>query len=328
METANNKIANLKVEISENCTGKEIEIIKLYWKLEEMKFVNTPKQIIEKFELSQSELSKLIASYSTLSFYVPCKTCNSYENHQAKSKTQFVELIKKAGINSRSIFKCCDCILQEHEKLNLEKVIKKQLVIQKFENAIADKNWRNLSKFERGILVNCLEMDYKKLSKHYGNQLGQSQFILLIKALENIENQNLLLLIRDHRTNYIRDFQKLERLSDFREDISITDEYNESSVEVDSETDELKFKLLINKNQHHPDSPLHAGTVTFKERIVIEPGVEYIFGMWQRAKENLYLTMIPIENFEKLPLQKRMSDHPISLQKGIQDFLKNLGKNF
>ena len=49
--------------------------------------------------------------------------------------------------------------------------------------------------------------------------------------------------------------------------------------------------------------------------------------MWQRAKENLYLTMIPIENFEKLPSQKRISNQPISLQKGITDFLNNLGKD-
>ena len=53
---------------------------------------------------------------------------------------------------------------------------------------------------------------------------------------------------------------------------------------IDSETNELKFKLTINENQYHPDSPLHAGTVTFKERIVIEPGVEYIFGLWKSSQ--------------------------------------------
>jgi hypothetical protein len=37
--------------------------------------------------------------------------------------------------------------------------------------------------------------------------------------------------------------------------------------------------------------------------------------------------MTPLENLEKLPIQKRISDQPISLQKGIQDFLKNLGQN-
>lgn len=326
METTNNKIINLKVKISENCTEKEIEIIKQYWELEEMKFVNMPKQIIQKFELSQSELSKLIASCSKLSFYVPCNNCNSYENHKAKSKTQFIDLIKKTGTRSFSLFKCNHCTQQELKKLNLEKANKQKELIQKFENAINDKNWRNLTKFERGILVDCLSMNFKELTKNYGNKLGQSQFILLVRALENIENQNLLFLIRDPRTNYIIDFQKSKRLSDYSEDISIQEEIKESSVEVDSETNELKFKLLINKNQHHPDSPLYAGTVIFKERVVIEPGVEYIYGLWQRAKDNLYITMTPLENLEKLPIQKRISDQPISLQEGIQNFLNNLGK--
>ena len=169
-------------------------------------------------------------------------------------------------------------------------------------------------------------MNFKKLTNHYGNQLGQSQFIRFIKALENIANQNLLLLERDRRTNYIVGFQKLERLSDFSEEIFVQEEVSESSVEVDSETNELKFKLVINKNQYHPDSPTHAGTFTLKERIVLEPDVEYIYGFWPRANECLYVTMTPLKNLEKLPTQKRISDYPISLQTGIQDFLRNLGK--
>ena len=249
MENSNEKIANLQLQISENCTEKEKQIIQQYWELEEMKFMHNATHIKENFKLSQNELSKIITSHSTLSVFVLCKYCNSYENQQAKSKTELIVMLKKAGVNSRSVFKCDHCIEQEHQKLNLEKAQKQQELIQKFENAINDKNWRNLSKFEKGILVNCLNMNFKELTNHYGNQLGQSQFILLIKALENIGNQNLLLLIRDHRTNYIVGFQKLERLSDFKEDISLIDEYSESSVEVDSETDEIKFKLFIEKNQ-------------------------------------------------------------------------------
>ena len=245
METTNNKIANLKVEISENCTEKQVEIISLYWEIEEMKFVNMPKQIIEKFELSQSELSKLIASHSTLFLFIHCENCSSYEKQQAKSKTQFLELIKKTSTRSRLLFKCNHCTQQEIKKLNLEKAKKQDELIQKFENAITDKNWRNLSKFEKGILVNCLTMNFKKLTNHYGNQLGQSQFIRFIKALENIANQNLLLLERDRRTNYIVGFQKLERLSDFSEEIFVQEEVSESSVEVDSETNELKFTRHI-----------------------------------------------------------------------------------
>ena len=149
---------------------------------------------------------------------------------------------------------------------------------------------------------------------------------MFIRALEKIEEQNLIFLVRDAVKNHVVDIQFLKRLRECREEIIFKHKMPESSVEIDNETNELKFKLTINENQNHPDSPLHAGTVTFKERIIIEPGVEYIFGVWPRAKENLYLTMTPIENLEKLPSQKRIREKPISLQKGITDFLNNLGK--
>jgi hypothetical protein len=329
MENINEKIANLQLQISENCTEKEIAIIKAYWDLEKLNFVNMPKQIIEKFGLTISELTKLVASNSTLSLSILCENCSSYENHQVKSKTQFTTLIKKAKTNSRPIIKCTYCRQQEREQFNIEQEKKQKELIQKFENAIDNKNWINLSKFERDILVSCFKMNFKELTKHYvGHQLGKNQFIMFIKALENIASQKLLFLERDRRTNYIVGFQKLERLSNFSKEIAVQEDIKKSSVEIDSETDELKFKLVINKNQYHPDSPTHAGTFTLKERIVLEPDVEYIYGFWPRANENMYLTMTPLKNLDKFPVQKRISDYPISIQKGIQDFLKNLGKNF
>ena len=87
----------------------------------------------------------------------------------------------------------------------------------------------------------------------------------------------------------------------------------------------ITFKKF--KAQNHPDSPLYSGTVIFKESIVIEPDVEYIFGQWKRANNALYLTLTPIEIMDKLPVQKRLSSHPIRLQQAITDYLNNLGEN-
>ena len=54
------------------------------------------------------------------------------------------------------------------------------------------------------------------------------------------------------------------QLKEYKEEIVFVEEVLESSVEIDTETNELKFKLTINENQQHPDQPFHAGTVTFK----------------------------------------------------------------
>lgn len=328
MENIPEKIANLQVQISENCTEKEKNIIQLYWQLQGLEFVNTVKWIKAEFEISQADLNKLIASDSTLSLFVYCANCDSYENHWVKTKTQFLEVLK---VNSRrftrSFFKCEYCTQKVQEKLDLLRADAKRKLIEKVEQAIDSKNWNNLNRFEREILSNCLEMKFTQLGNKYGDQLGQGSYIKMIRALEKIAQENLIHIIRDKWKNYILDYQTLPRLSEFKDEIKAPKIITPSYVKIDRESDELKFKLTINDRQYHPDSPKYAGTITFKERIVIEPGVEYIFGVWPRANENLYLTMTPLENLEKLPIQKRINSQPISLQEGITDFLNRLGKN-
>lgn len=329
MENTPEKIANLQVKISGNCTEKEIQIIKFYWELKDTHFVHTPTQVKNTFGISQSEM-RSITKHSILSFFKYCNSCNSYENHLATSITNFLEInpIKLKKHETYEVFKCKHCKSLELEKKSLEKKEAQKKLFQKFDHAIRSKNWNNLNRFEREILSNCLEMKFSQLGNKYGDQLGQGSYIKMIRALEKIAEENLLLLVKDGRKNYITEYQYLSRLSEFKDEIKPPKKVTPSYVEANNETNELKFKLTINKNQHHPDSPAHAGTVTFRERIVIEPGVEYLFGLWNRANENLYLTITPLENLEKTAQTKSISKQPISLQQGINDFLNNLGKNF
>lgn len=328
MENTPEKIANLQVQISENCSEKEKRIINFYWEFKDTEFVYTTKQVKELFELSQIEMSKIISTHSILSFYIYCDTCTSYENQQVKNRTKYLELKKvKRQRNYRFLFRCDRCKRIEKNKAdkNIEEARKK--LIQKFNNAIESKNWNNLTHFEREILSSCLEMNFDQLKKKHGGQLGKESFIKLIKALEKIASLNLIQLNKNGPNSYINAYQHLPRLKEFSSEIKTYEKITSSYGKINKESNELKFKLTINENQFHPDSPLYAGTVNFKERIVIEPGVEYIFGVWPRANENLYLTMTPIKNLEKLPIQKRICSHPISLQEGITDFLNCLGKD-
>ena len=195
-----------------------------------------------------------------------------------------------------------------------------KLFLQKFEQALENKNWNNLNQFEREVLYDCLEMEFGQLKRKYGGQLGKLNFIKLIRALEKIYEQNLINLIRNNDNNFITYYQYLSKLKEFKEEIKVPKTNTPSSVKIDRESDELKFKLTINENQYHPDSPLHAGTVTFKKRIVIESGVEYIFGLWNRANDNLYLTMTPLENLEKQPKLKELASSPFHYVKELLIF--------
>ena len=176
------------------------------------------------------------------------------------------------------------------------------------------------------MLNQCLENSFNKVKQHYFKLLGKSQFIRLIRALENIEAQHLLVLIKDPYTGYIINHKYHEPLLEHKEELLTREEETTNTFEFDEETGTMKFRLTVNELQNHPDSPEFGGIVKWPQKIIFEPNVEYIFGFWQRAKGDLYLTLTPIENLNKLPVQNRISNLPISLQKGINDFLNNMGK--
>ena len=326
MENQNKQIANIQLHLSENCSDLEKEILQRYWKLNETEFVNAPKAIKKKYAISQPELTKITATYSTLTFYLYCDHCHSFEKHEAKSQSSFNQTIREFYSRYYQSFKCNHCKEVQKQQSHLEQERKRNELIKKLDEAIENKNWKNLSNFEKGVLKNSLEMNFYTLKKHYGNILGQSHYIKFIRALETLENYNLLILKKDFR-GWIEDHDYNPKLLKTKSEIIVSKEESKSKTYFNSETNELKLKLTINKEKFHPDSPLYAGTITFKEQIVINPGIEYVFAQWERANDNLYFTLIPISEFEKFPEQKPISNVPKILRQGIHEFLKNLGSN-
>ena len=311
------KIANLQVYISDNCTELEREIIETYWNLKVVEITNNPKECRIKYNLTQYQLNKVINNHSALSFYVYCEYCNSYEKHKVSSISSFNTLINQNN------FKCGNCIKQIEAK---EKEIREKNrleALKRFNDAIENKNWKNLSKFELKVLIKSLEMNNYELKSYFGNILGKSNFIQLIKALEEIERQSLLVLTRNRYNKYIENHQYLPKLLEFKNELILELDKIERKAEL-NKNNVLKLKLTINDNQLLPDSPLYAGTVIFKEKIVIEPNIEYVFGQWPRSDDNLYFTLVPLQNINSLPKQKIISKQPISMQEAIAEFFKKI----
>ena len=320
-------IANIELHISDNCSEENKKILEYYWKMENKDFKNLPLSVRKEFNITQSELNKLNTTFASLSLYLLCENCSSYEKYYATSHYAYKSVISNHKRKYTYPFKCNHCKEEERKNQRLEFIRKKEEYILRQNSAIENKNWENLSNFERAVLGNCLEMNFNQLKHHYGRLLGRGNFYDLIRALKTIEHQNLIELYKESDNRYIKGYHIENKLIAYKEEIIFLEEVTESSVEINSETNEIKFKLTINENQQHPDQPMYAGTVTFNERIVIEPGIEYVFGQWQRANKNLYLTMMPIDNLEKTPTQRRVSKLPISIQKGVKDFLNNMSKN-
>ena len=94
MGNINEKVSNIRVQVSEKCTEREKSIIELYWKFNGLGFLNTAKSIMETFEISQSQLNKLISSRGLLLFSIPCGSCPKFDDFQVSSRWNF-----KSSIN-------------------------------------------------------------------------------------------------------------------------------------------------------------------------------------------------------------------------------------
>ncbi|WP_158729179.1 MULTISPECIES: hypothetical protein [unclassified Flavobacterium] len=302
MGNKNEKISNIRVQVSEKCTEREKSIIELYWKFNGFEFLNTAKSIMETFEISQSQLNKLISLRGFLMFSIPCGSCPKFNDFQASSRLNFKSIIDQAlTSNPSSTYKCSFCVNREQEETNLKNIQEQKKINENLEKAIETENWLHLSNFQKGMLCNCFKMNFVELKKHYHPILGSDNWILFIESLETIEAYNLLSLQRDSTTKEIIDYRYLDKLTSFKNEISIKEMITKSSFDIGIETNELKFRLTTNKDQNYPDRPSHTGTIIFNQKIVIEPGVEYIYGLWKRDNDNLYLTMIPKKNLELLP---------------------------
>ena len=327
MENIYKKIANIKLKISENCSEENKKIIEFYWERKGIELSNMPRQVKDLFSLTQSELTQLYTTYADILLYLFCSSCNSYEMHEVKNQSQYKKALRKQSEKNLTKFKCSICEKKEIELLKLKEIKRNNDFLLKLDNAIENKNWKNLTNFEKRLLGNCLIMDFSQLKSHYAGLLNHDKFTLLITALNNIEYQNLIILIRDARKNKIIDFKYVSKLSEHREEINYLEKEIENPIVYNNETNTLKFKLTSTEKRYHQESPMFSGIVNFKERIVIEPDVDYVFEHWQRADDNLYLTLTPKEHINKLPTQRGIPKLPKSKQKVNIDFLNNIGEN-
>lgn len=343
MGKISDKIINLQLSLADGCSEMNKKIITKYWTFDsDFKFSNMPSHIKDDYNISQIELTSIIGEYSSMTFYLHCQSCDSLEKQTTLSQTSFKSVT--SSLNNRwrmQNFKCKYCYAIEYEQrkeqqsqqLKEEQNRNREQLLQRITDgnkAIDEKAWIKLSDFENTVLKHAIQLsNFQELKSYYFNK-GMSTYKMLFTAMRILAAENLMNISIDScDSSIIKGYQFLPRLNEEFTYIATSEKDidNSSNVIFDRETNEIKFKLTINKNQDYPDSPSYAGTVTFNEKIVINPKVEYVFGMWKRSKDDLYLTMIPLENIKKLPNQKRIAKIPISLRKGIEDFLSSIGRD-
>lgn len=327
MEESFEIITNFNLQIKPNCPNQYIDILKSYWEMKnkEYEFVNSAKSIKKNYSIDQSELNSINRNYSKFNFHLLCDKCKSYEKKTVYSQSAFRSFVSYTNPNSIDyICKHCKSIIKAEEDLQRREKYKR--IEEAADNAIKNKNWVNLSNFDKDVLLKCLELNFNEIKKHFGKQLGVSNFYQLIISLENIEHQGFIHLIRNSYNNYIDNFILCsDQLVHYKDEIIASKKMiNQGQVDLDDVENSLKFRLSINEYNNHPDKPLYAGTVKFKKKIVINPDEEYAFAHWKRANDDVFLTLVPISEIENRPVQKKLSQQPKILKEHITNFLNNI----
>lgn len=319
-------IQNIQLTFTDSCLEEYKELIRFYWKFkpDTLEFDNTPTYVKNQFKIQTlTKLKQIVSSGSRLTFYLHCTQCKCYEKNQATSQTSFNKSIKNVHQLQESYI-CDSCKKREIEEIRKQEEQKRIALIKKLEKAVEIKQWEKLTDFQYDLLNRCLTTDFDKIKKHYWDELGRKQYRRLFNELQSLADLDLIIIHRNTSNNWVSGYQYCSKLlKEFEYQPRIPTPNNEITVLNDT-TNQLKFRLTLNKGNHHPDSPKYAGIITFKERIVIEANVEYTFAQWERAGDHLYLTLIPTEEVYPAPDQLPISKLPTSLQDGIQSFLKNI----
>jgi len=334
----------LKLNIHDDCPQELIEPTQAYWELnEELKFKFNPEQIKNKFSLNTD-----VSRYGALEYETYCFSCSSEMQRTARSRGNLngiVGYLKSGNAN----LKCNECKAEERRKKRKEKKEKdrklreqehrkKEESIERVKLAVEEKAWRRLTPFEFNVLKKCLTLDsFFKLTQFYWNKFqSRADFKKLFTALKNIADKDLLLLEYefDHSLgfnktiNYKYIYQLKEKFEyDYMPEKEEKNIKNGINKDKSTSSSHLKLKLTKNDLNQHPDAPKYAGTITFKEEIIIKPNVQYTFAQWERSNNELYFTLMPIEDIENLPAQKRLYQEPQELQEVITEFFNEMGNN-
>ena len=335
MKILQNKIANIKIITDDNCSDFEREIIQLYWKLNsKYLFTETVKNIKSTYDLTNSELDKLVSTKSTFNANVFCRTCKTVKLNQFKNRSSFAKVLRILK-SKETTFKCNQCTeaqmkVKENET-SIREIKEKEYQVIVFAKAIEEENWLKLNKFCQAVLKSCIDFnDFENLKKYYKQRLSESNYPNLFDALKQLELESLVKLsysdneyISDywlHPNIYDLDFKMTS--SDSNKNNPIVDEFNQISHKK-----ELKFRLTVNDISNLPNKPKFAGTIKFPKSIILNTDIKYTFGMWHRENDQMYLTIIPTDNIVNSPIQKNLSEEPKHIQEAINNYFSQVAKN-
>lgn len=303
-----------KIHIEPNISEDYSVILQEYWEIVDNEFFNKPKQLCEKLNITFGELSKIIKDYSYCNIINGyCSDCGKVIDDKVYSQTSFKEK-QRRSVKDRCAGCESDFYREREEKIVRIKNEDRQQIEERFEQAIQEMRWNQISSEELEILKGIVK--YKSKSLIYTWVFNSDPYHKPTwRKVDNLEKKGLLSVSRNSAQSVIEFLfpKQLEQL--------LLGDYKET---IKEELDFLGFSLSKNINKTSTRQPDYKGSFILKKPIRLEEDVKYIYGGWLNTDESIYLKIQPLDNIVQKVEHGNLENEPTHIKRILNDFFNQV----
>jgi len=293
-------------------SNEEYQIIKMYWDLENGTFLRSSTEIRKMYNLTQIELTSVIASNSSCRVEIgECIDCKQEIIETVYSQTAF-----KSAMRSKA--NRCDFCQISYDKKMLEeweadREREKKQKSDSLEDSVEQENWKKLSPEELHVFMEIVRLKDRKSIFSFTHSNGYKETWQVINKLEKL---SLLNVVRD--SSRILEFKFSEYFNDlFNKDNGYK---NESVIGNNMESfeplDTYTFNIPLNNSPISGRSPKYSKGFKLDRDVFFEKNVDYIVGAWILDDGSINIAFKPKNSLVK------SEDRPLSEDEN-QDVFEN-----
>lgn len=298
-----------KIHIEQVSNDKHEAILQAYWEMDENGFMNKPTLICETYNITTSELNKIVKNNSyCLITLGSCSDCGLVNEEVVYSQTKFKE---KRYVKKR----CSECEQKHYRELEVARASRREVEEQEremgFRLAIKEKRWNDLTDEEFGILKKIILIkDKSEIYKHVfkGNAFDKSVW----RKVRNIEKKRLIAVERNDGGGVVQFSFPEELESLFSRDETSNDELNF-----------LSFSLAKNLHKNKERQPDYSGKFILKKPVKLDAGVKYIYGGWKNTDGSINLKIQPLDEIQNA-VQYPLNREPRHIGKILDDVFNQI----
>ncbi len=302
----------INLNIHQEVTELQGEIIKKYWEFDNMEFKNKPSVLKKEYDISQYKLNKIIKNNSTCEINKGgCIECGIELIHNVTSQTQFRE-----KINS-TIIHCEECRAEYNERLKKERELNQTTYRnQNLQKALEFRLWEKLTTDEFLVLKSIIKInDRDAIFREVFSQDYQGTWTIVNK----LERVGLIDVLRDDSS--VIGFGFLEELE------NLILNFDEKIEAISSVRNNLSFSLTRKTNKFKQNQPDYSGVFVLPSDILLKKGVEYIYGGWIQSDGSINLKFTPKEELFGVT-QKDIEQEPEHIKDVISNMFNDLSNKF